>query len=153
MPARKSKPSAAPAADGHDLIRVHGARVNNLKDISVEIPKRRLTVFTGASGSGKSSLVFGTIAAESQRLINETYSAFVQGFMPAPATTAAGSSLRAPPQTWSPPAPPSPASTSRPTSAAEPGVLASVAGVQRGEGSLCLRRWSDPVFAARSSTR
>jgi excinuclease UvrABC ATPase subunit len=71
------------AADSHDLIRVHGARVNNLKDVSVEIPKRRLTVFTGISGSGKSSLVFGTIAAESQRLINETYSAFVQGFMPA----------------------------------------------------------------------
>jgi excinuclease UvrABC ATPase subunit len=70
------------AADSHDLIRVHGARVNNLKDISVEIPKRRLTAFTGVSGSGKSSLVFGTIAAESQRLINETYSAFVQGFMP-----------------------------------------------------------------------
>jgi excinuclease UvrABC ATPase subunit len=70
------------AADSHDLIRVHGARVNNLKDVSVEIPKRRLTVFTGISGSGKSSLVFGTIAAESQRLINETYSAFVQGFMP-----------------------------------------------------------------------
>ncbi|HEV3034616.1 MAG TPA: excinuclease ABC subunit UvrA [Solirubrobacteraceae bacterium] len=69
-------------ADSHELIRVHGARVNNLKDISVEIPKRRLTVFTGISGSGKSSLVFGTIAAESQRLINETYSAFVQGFMP-----------------------------------------------------------------------
>jgi excinuclease UvrABC ATPase subunit len=69
-------------ADGHDLIRVHGARVNNLKDVSVEIPKRRLTVFTGVSGSGKSSLVFDTIAAESQRLINETYSAFVQGFMP-----------------------------------------------------------------------
>jgi len=69
-------------ADGHDLIRVHGARVNNLKDVSIEIPKRRLTVFTGVSGSGKSSLVFGTIAAESQRLINETYSAFVQGFMP-----------------------------------------------------------------------
>ncbi|MFI6849328.1 ATP-binding cassette domain-containing protein [Kitasatospora sp. NPDC050467] len=69
-------------ADSHDLIRVHGARVNNLKDISIEIPKRRLTVFTGVSGSGKSSLVFGTIAAESQRLINETYSAFVQGFMP-----------------------------------------------------------------------
>jgi excinuclease UvrABC ATPase subunit len=66
----------------HDLIRVHGARVNNLKDVSVEIPKRRLTVFTGVSGSGKSSLVFDTIAAESQRLINETYSAFVQGFMP-----------------------------------------------------------------------
>src|ERR1700750_2906834 len=70
------------AADSHDLIRVHGARVNNLKDIHVEIPKRRLTAFTGVSGSGKSSLVFGTIAAESQRLINETYSAFVQGFMP-----------------------------------------------------------------------
>ncbi len=69
-------------ADRHDVIRVHGARVNNLKDLSVEIPKRRLTVFTGVSGSGKSSLVFGTIAAESQRLINETYSAFVQGFMP-----------------------------------------------------------------------
>src|SRR6266478_1388625 len=69
-------------ADSHDLIRVHGARVNNLKDISVEIPKRRLTVFTGVSGSGKSSLVFDTIAAESQRLINETYSTFVQGFMP-----------------------------------------------------------------------
>ena len=69
-------------ADSHDLIRVHGARVNNLKDVSLEIPKRRLTVFTGVSGSGKSSLVFGTIAAESQRLINETYSSFVQGFMP-----------------------------------------------------------------------
>src|SRR4029078_11755343 len=69
-------------ADSHDLIRVHGARVNNLKDVSVELPKRRLTVFTGVSGSGKSSLVFGTIAAESQRMINETYSAFVQGFMP-----------------------------------------------------------------------
>src|SRR5690349_23550035 len=69
-------------ADSHDLIRVQGARVNNLKDVSVEIPKRRLTVFTGVSGSGKSSLVFSTIAAESQRLINETYSAFVQGFMP-----------------------------------------------------------------------
>nr|MDQ3987907.1 excinuclease ABC subunit UvrA [Actinomycetota bacterium] len=69
-------------ADSHDLIRVHGARENNLKDVSVEIPKRRLTVLTGVSGSGKSSLVFGTIAAESQRLINETYSAFVQGFMP-----------------------------------------------------------------------
>ncbi|MGE5597665.1 MAG: ATP-binding cassette domain-containing protein [Hyphomicrobiales bacterium] len=75
---------AAPAhpADTHDLIRVHGARENNLKNINVEIPKRRLTVFTGVSGSGKSSLVFDTIAAESQRLINETYSAFVQGFMP-----------------------------------------------------------------------
>ncbi|MEA2348101.1 MAG: hypothetical protein QOG62_1888 [Thermoleophilaceae bacterium] len=70
-------------ADSHDLIRVHNARVNNLKDVSIEIPKRRLTVFTGISGSGKSSLVFDTIAAESQRLINETYSAFVQGFMPA----------------------------------------------------------------------
>jgi excinuclease UvrABC ATPase subunit len=69
-------------ADSHDLIRVHGARVNNLKDVNVEIPKRRLTVFTGVSGSGKSSLVFDTIAAESQRLINETYSTFVQGFMP-----------------------------------------------------------------------
>ncbi|MEV5315857.1 excinuclease ABC subunit UvrA [Streptomyces sp. NPDC052610] len=73
---------ASHAADSHDLIRVHGARENNLKDVSVEIPKRRLTVFTGVSGSGKSSLVFDTIAAESQRLINETYSAFVQGFMP-----------------------------------------------------------------------
>ncbi|MGL5929636.1 MAG: excinuclease ABC subunit UvrA, partial [Dermatophilaceae bacterium] len=69
-------------ADGHDVIRVLGARENNLKDVSVDLPKRRLTVFTGVSGSGKSSLVFGTIAAESQRLINETYSAFVQGFMP-----------------------------------------------------------------------
>ncbi len=69
-------------ADSHDLIRVQGARENNLKDIHVEIPKRRLTVFTGVSGSGKSSLVFDTIAAESQRMINETYSAFVQGFMP-----------------------------------------------------------------------
>src|SRR5256714_10046158 len=69
-------------ADSHEKICVHGARENNLKDVSVEIPKRRLTVFTGISGSGKSSLVFGTIAAESQRMINETYSAFVQGFMP-----------------------------------------------------------------------
>jgi excinuclease UvrABC ATPase subunit len=77
-----AQPPAPNAADSHDLIRVHGARVNNLKDVSLEIPKRRLTVFTGVSGSGKSSLVFGTIAAESQRLINETYSAFVQGFMP-----------------------------------------------------------------------
>jgi excinuclease UvrABC ATPase subunit len=78
----KAAPSTQHAADSHDMIRVHGARENNLKDISIEIPKRRLTVFTGVSGSGKSSLVFGTIAAESQRLINETYSAFVQGFMP-----------------------------------------------------------------------
>ncbi|MGW1448583.1 ATP-binding cassette domain-containing protein [Micromonospora sp. NPDC002411] len=77
-----SQPSAPHVADSHDLIRVQGARVNNLRDVSVEIPKRRLTVFTGVSGSGKSSLVFGTIAAESQRMINETYSAFVQGFMP-----------------------------------------------------------------------
>ncbi len=83
MAARKDTQSAAlHVADIHDLIRVHGARVNNLKDVSVEIPKRRLTVFTGVSGSGKSSLVFDTIAAESQRLINETYSVFVQGFMP-----------------------------------------------------------------------
>jgi excinuclease UvrABC ATPase subunit len=74
--------SSKHSADSHDLIRVQGARENNLKDISIEIPKRRLTVFTGVSGSGKSSLVFGTIAAESQRLINETYSAFLQGFMP-----------------------------------------------------------------------
>jgi excinuclease UvrABC ATPase subunit len=78
----RSKAPAQHTADRHDLIRVQGARVNNLKDISIEIPKRRLTVFTGVSGSGKSSLVFGTIAAESQRLINETYSAFLQGFMP-----------------------------------------------------------------------
>ncbi|MEO8076810.1 MAG: excinuclease ABC subunit UvrA, partial [Acidobacteriota bacterium] len=80
---KKSPPSPAPhAADRHDLLRVRGARENNLKDLSVDIPKRRLTVFTGVSGSGKSSLVFDTIAAESQRMINETYSAFVQGFMP-----------------------------------------------------------------------
>ncbi|MFJ5231909.1 ATP-binding cassette domain-containing protein [Kitasatospora sp. NPDC088391] len=79
---RPGGPGGEHTADGHDLIRVHGARVNNLKDVSVELPKRRLTVFTGVSGSGKSSLVFGTVAAESQRLINETYSAFVQGFMP-----------------------------------------------------------------------
>ncbi|MGW1272346.1 ATP-binding cassette domain-containing protein [Streptomyces sp. NPDC002491] len=77
-----ARQSASHVADSHDLIRVHGARENNLKDVSIEIPKRRLTVFTGVSGSGKSSLVFDTIAAESQRLINETYSAFVQGFMP-----------------------------------------------------------------------
>jgi excinuclease UvrABC ATPase subunit len=83
MATRKEARSPAPqAAAGHEVIRVHGARENNLKDISVEIPKRRLTVFTGVSGSGKTSLVFDTIAAESQRLINETYSAFVQGFMP-----------------------------------------------------------------------
>jgi len=83
MPTRTDTQSPAlHVADSHDLIRVQGARVNNLNDVSVEIPKRRLTVFTGVSGSGKSSLVFGTIAAESQRLINETYSAFVQGFLP-----------------------------------------------------------------------
>lgn len=76
------RPDAPHPADGHELIRVHGARENNLRDISVEIPKRRLTVFTGVSGSGKSSLVFSTIAAESQRMINETYSSFAQGFMP-----------------------------------------------------------------------
>ncbi|MER6034502.1 excinuclease ABC subunit UvrA [Streptomyces sp. NPDC001835] len=77
-----TQPPAPHVADCHDLIRVHGARENNLKDVSIELPKRRLTVFTGVSGSGKSSLVFDTVAAESQRLINETYSAFVQGFMP-----------------------------------------------------------------------
>src|SRR5580693_2300706 len=77
-----SRSAKSEVADSHDWISVHGARENNLKDVSVEIPKRRLTVFTGISGSGKSSLVFDTIAAESQRLINETYSAFVQGFMP-----------------------------------------------------------------------
>ena len=77
-----TRPVAMHVADSHDLIRVTGARVNNLKDVSVDLPKRRLTVFTGVSGSGKSSLVFDTIAAESQRMINETYSAFVQGFMP-----------------------------------------------------------------------
>ncbi|ATY15780.1 excinuclease ABC subunit UvrA [Amycolatopsis sp. AA4] len=82
MTKAKGKPTREHAADSHDLIRVQGARVNNLKDVSVELPKRRLTVFTGVSGSGKSSLVFSTIAAESQRLINETYSSFVQGFMP-----------------------------------------------------------------------
>ncbi|KOU05977.1 MULTISPECIES: ATP-binding cassette domain-containing protein [Streptomyces] len=85
-PRTKSQQQPTPhAADSHDLIRVHGARENNLKDVSIELPKRRLTVFTGVSGSGKSSLVFSTIAAESQRLINETYSAFVQGFMPSQA--------------------------------------------------------------------
>src|SRR4026209_2598460 len=83
MAANTRPQSRAPeVADSRDLIRVQGARVNNLKDLSIELPKRRLTVFTGVSGSGKSSLVFGTIAAESQRLINETASAFVQGFMP-----------------------------------------------------------------------
>src|ERR671911_1789671 len=83
MATKTNARSPAPqVADTHGLIRVQGARENNLKDVSVEIPKRRLTVFTGVSGSGKSSLVFDTIAAESQRLINETYSAFVQGFMP-----------------------------------------------------------------------
>ncbi|HET6500783.1 MAG TPA: excinuclease ABC subunit UvrA [Amycolatopsis sp.] len=86
MASRTGTQSPTPhVADSHELIRVHGARENNLKDVSVEIPKRRLTVFTGVSGSGKSSLVFDTIAAESQRLINETYSAFLQGFLPAPA--------------------------------------------------------------------
>ncbi|WEB38882.1 excinuclease ABC subunit UvrA [Streptomyces yunnanensis] len=79
---KAAQPPVPHDADSHDLIRVHGARENNLKDVSIELPKRRLTVFTGVSGSGKSSLVFDTIAAESQRLINETYSAFVQGFMP-----------------------------------------------------------------------
>ncbi|MFI6793928.1 ATP-binding cassette domain-containing protein [Nonomuraea sp. NPDC050383] len=83
MATRTDTPPTAPhAADSHGLIRVYGARENNLKDVTVELPKRRLTVFTGVSGSGKSSLVFGTIAAESQRMINETYSTFVQGFMP-----------------------------------------------------------------------
>ena len=80
-PSVRSSPTGHPA-DSHDLIRVRGARENNLQDICVDLPKRRLTVFTGVSGSGKSSLVFGTIAAESQRMINETYSSFVQGFMP-----------------------------------------------------------------------
>jgi excinuclease UvrABC ATPase subunit len=80
--ATRAKAAATRDADSHDLIRVQGARENNLKNISVELPKRRLTAFTGVSGSGKSSLVFSTIAAESQRMINETYSAFVQGFMP-----------------------------------------------------------------------
>ncbi|HEX6194804.1 MAG TPA: excinuclease ABC subunit UvrA [Jiangellaceae bacterium] len=78
----ETRSAAVHPADSHDLIRVHGARENNLKNVDVEIPKRRLTAFTGVSGSGKSSLVFDTIAAESRRLINETYSAFLQGFMP-----------------------------------------------------------------------
>jgi excinuclease UvrABC ATPase subunit len=82
IPSSAQTHSMLPVADSHDLIRVRGARANNLKNVDIDIPKRRLTVFTGVSGSGKSSLVFGTIAAESQRLINETYSAFVQGFMP-----------------------------------------------------------------------
>ncbi len=82
MAISKDNSPAGHAADSHDVIRVHGARENNLKGVSIEIPKRRLTVFTGVSGSGKSSLVFSTIAAESQRMINETYSTFVQGFMP-----------------------------------------------------------------------
>ncbi|MFP5068077.1 ATP-binding cassette domain-containing protein [Pseudonocardia nantongensis] len=82
MSAATRQPAARHGADSHDLIRVHGARENNLREVSVELPKRRLTLFTGVSGSGKSSLVFSTIAAESQRMINETYSAFVQGFMP-----------------------------------------------------------------------
>ncbi len=85
MASKKSKGPAITAADSHDRIRVTGARVNNLRDVDIEIPKRRLTAFTGISGSGKSSLVFGTIAAESKRLINETYSAFLQGLMPASA--------------------------------------------------------------------
>jgi len=78
----ETRPPVLHVADSHDLIRVHGARANNLKDVSIELPKRRLTVSTGVSGSCKSSLVSGTIAVESQRMINETYSAFVQGFMP-----------------------------------------------------------------------
>jgi excinuclease UvrABC ATPase subunit len=117
--------SALHVADSHDLIRVQGARENNLKDISVEIPKRRLTVVTGVSGSGKSSLVFGTIAAESQRMINETYSAFVQGFMPTLArpevdvleglTTAIGSASRVPGRrsTTASTCPPAPARAAR----------------------------------------
>ena len=79
---RTAAPSAPPDADSHEVIRVHGARENNLRDVNLDLPKRQLTVFTGVSGSGKSSLVFATIAAESQRMINETYSSFVQGFMP-----------------------------------------------------------------------
>ena len=82
MASTKTEAGGQHTADSHDLIRVVGARENNLKEVNVELPKRRLTVFTGVSGSGKSSLVFATIAAESQRMINETYSTFVQGFMP-----------------------------------------------------------------------
>src|SRR5258708_22518993 len=78
----ETQSTALDVADRHEVIRVHGARQNNLKDVNVELPKRRLTVFTGVSGPGKSSLVFDTIAAEAQRVINETYSAFLQGFMP-----------------------------------------------------------------------
>ncbi len=85
MPTPSERPPRSALADSHDMIRVGGARVNNLRNVSLQIPKRRLTVFTGVSGSGKSSLVFGTIAAESQRLINETYPAFLQGFMASPA--------------------------------------------------------------------
>jgi hypothetical protein len=81
-PTPEAPPAGRVAADSHDVIQVLGARENNLADISLDIPKRRLTVFTGVSGSGKSSLVFGTIAAESRRLINETYTAFIQSFMP-----------------------------------------------------------------------
>src|SRR6202042_2014445 len=96
MATKTNTRSRAPhAADSHEAIRVHGARVNNLKDISVELPKRRLTAFTGVSGSGKSSLVFGTIAAESQRLVNETYSAFVPGVMPPPPRSTVGTATDA----------------------------------------------------------
>ena len=109
-----SRADTTHAADSHDLIRVTGARENNLKDVDLELPKRRLTVFTGVSGSGKSSLVFDTIAAESQRLINETYSAFVQGFMPSWRAQKSTSSKDSPPRSsstsnaWVPiPAPPS----------------------------------------------
>ena len=98
--ARPTPPEPHPA-DSHGLIRVHGARVNNLKDVDLEIPKRRLTVFTGVSGSGKCSLVFGTIATESQRLINETYSAFVQGFMPTLAAPTSTCSRASPPRSSS----------------------------------------------------
>lgn len=101
--AKNGMPSPSPDGSGnHDVIRVHGARENNLKDVSIEIPKRRLTVFTGVSGSGKSSLVFDTIAAESQRLTNETYSAFVQGVMPTLARPEVGRSTPEPHATaWS----------------------------------------------------